>query len=166
LLDAFASIAEQRPDWDIVIAGNGPLEAELKKRLPDELMSRVVWAGFIDSTDKMSALYKCCDVLVLPSDYEPWALVINEAVCAGLAIVSSDVVGAAAELVCDGVNGRLFRTSDKESLIQALLDVTHTENLTQYKTSTHNILNNWQQNADPVQGLYKALMYASNKVDS
>jgi glycosyltransferase involved in cell wall biosynthesis len=163
LLDAFASIADQRPDWDLVIAGSGPLETELKNRLPERLTSRIVWAGFIDSTEKMSALYKCCDVLVLPSDYEPWALVINEAACAGLAIVSSDVVGAAAELVCDGVNGRLFRASDNESLIQALLDVTQAENLTKYRACTQNILNNWKQNADPVQGLFKALMYSLNK---
>lgn len=163
LLDAFASIADQRPDWDLVIAGSGPLETELKNRLPERLTNRVVWTGFIDSTEKISALYKCCDVLVLPSDYEPWALVINEAACAGMAIISSDVVGAAAELVCDGVNGKLFKVSDKESLIQALLDVTHMENLDKYKSSTRNILNKWKQIADPVQGLSNALRYVSSK---
>ena len=44
-------------------------------------------------------MYRSCDVLVIPSDYEPWALVVNEAAAAGLAIVASNVVGAAAELV-------------------------------------------------------------------
>ncbi|MBV5329507.1 MAG: glycosyltransferase family 4 protein [Chlorobium sp.] len=163
LLDSFAAIADQRPDWDLVIAGSGSMEVELKIRVPDCIRNRIVWTGFIDSTERMTALYKCCDVLVLPSDYEPWALVINEATCAGLAIISSDVVGAAAELVHDGVNGRLFRPSDKHSLIDAILDVTQEENLTKYKLSSQEILNVWRNIADPVQGLQNALIYALKK---
>lgn len=161
LFDSFVAISAQRPDWDLVIAGSGPLGTELKEKIPKHLQERVVWAGFVDSSEKMAALYKCCDVLVLASDYEPWALVINEAACAGLAIISSNVVGAAAELVHDGVNGKLCEPSDKESLINAILDVTNEKKLHSYKLGSRSILNDWRLNADPVQGLYKALRYAT-----
>lgn len=163
LIDAFVSVADKLNEWDLLIAGSGPLETELKNRIPERLKARVIWTGFVKSSEKMAALYKLSDVLVLPSDYEPWALVINEAVCAGLAIVSSDVVGAAAELVRDGVNGRLFKSSDLMSLINALLDVTEISNLPRYKLSSLNILSNWRQLADPVQGFHRALEYSLNK---
>ena len=48
---------------------------------------------------------------------------INEAAAAGLAIISSNVVGASAELVRDGVNGYLFPPGDLEALTRAMLDI-------------------------------------------
>ena len=47
---------------------------------------RVRWTGFFPNQKEVSAVYHLSDVLVLPSDYEPWALVINEAAAAGLAV--------------------------------------------------------------------------------
>lgn len=160
LIDAFISVADQRSDWDLLIAGSGPLEAEIKTRIPERFKHRVIWTGFVNSSEKMAALYSLSDVLVLPSEYEPWALVINEAACAGLAIVSSDVVGAAAELVRDGKNGRLFKTSDLKSLVDALLDVTETSNLSRYKSASLTTLKRWRQIADPVSGFHQALLYS------
>lgn len=157
LIDAFAQVAAKRPDWDLLIAGAGPLKAELKSRVPTQLRQRVLWTGFVGSPQRMSALYRLADVLVLPSAYEPWALVVNEASCAGLALVCSDVVGAAAELLRDRENGRLFRTDDLASLVAALLDVTEEANLRRYKTASPEILKNWRNNADPVAGFRRAL---------
>ena len=162
LIDAFVSVADQRNDWDLLVAGGGPLETELKCRIPERFKERIIWTGFVSSSEKMAALYNLSDVLVLPSDYEPWALVINEAACAGLAIVSSDVVGAAAELVRDGINGRLFKPNDLMSLIDALLDVTEMSNLHRYKSSSLGILHNWRQLTDPVEGFRRALEYSLN----
>jgi len=46
----------------------------------------------------------------------PWALVVIEALAAGCPVISSDVVGAAWELIEDGVNGRIFPSGDLGSL--------------------------------------------------
>ena len=62
--------------------------------MPEALRSRVVWTGFLDHGEP-AFVYHSADVLVLPSDREPWALVIQEAMAAGLTVVASDVVGAA-----------------------------------------------------------------------
>ena len=159
LIDAFVQIADQRPGWDLLIAGGGPLEMELKSRLPDSLRDRVLWAGFIGSPQRMSAIYRLSDVLVLPSDFEPWALVVNEAACAGLALVCSDVVGASAELLRDGENGRSFRTGELTSLVAALLDVTDEANLHRYKAASPEVLKGWRDRADPVDGLRRALEF-------
>jgi glycosyltransferase involved in cell wall biosynthesis len=157
LIDAFSQLADKLANWDLLIAGGGPLEAELKARVPSRLQQRIVWTGYLSSPQRMSALYKLADVLVLPSDYEPWALVVNEAACAGLALVCSDVVGAAAELLHDHENGRLFRTGDLASLVDAMLDVTNDANLCLYQAASLQVLKNWRRTADPIEGFRRAL---------
>src|SRR4029079_1075716 len=112
----------------------------------------------------LSAIYRGSDVLVLPSQYEPWALVINEAAAAGMAIVSSGVVGASAELVRDGVNGRLFPPDDLEALTECLLDVTGPDRITGMQAASPIILEEWRRLGDPIDGLRKALSSAGVSV--
>ena len=121
---------------------------------------RVTWAGFVDEQATVSAVYRNADVLVLPSDYEPWALVVNEAVAAGLAVVASDVVGAAAELVRDGVNGRLFPPGDLARLTAALRDVTDPANVDRMRAASAGVLADWRRRGDPVDGLRAAMRSA------
>jgi len=157
LIDAFIAIADRRPDWDLVIAGDGPLRQTLHDRVPGELSARIIWTGFIDDQATLSAIYRLSDILVLPSDYEPWALVINEAAAANLAIISSSVVGAAAELVQDGENGRLFPKGDLTRLTECLLHVSDPSRIEGMKAASAGVLAQWRIRGDPVQGLRAAL---------
>jgi glycosyltransferase involved in cell wall biosynthesis len=159
LIDAFSAIADQRPEWDLLIIGDGPLRQTLEQRLPAQLKNRCIWTGFIDDQSLVSALYRAADVLVLPSEREPWALVINEAAAAGLAIVASHVVGAAAELVRDNVNGKIFRSGDLQHLIQCLMDVTRADKIDAYKSASISLLQEWRDRCDPIQGLRRALQF-------
>lgn len=164
LIDAFVGIASERPEWDVVIVGSGPLEQELKSRIPADLGDRFIWTGFVDEQRRVTAIYKACDLLCLPSIYEPWALVINEAAACGLAMVSSDIVGAAVELVRDGQNGRLFKSGDLEDLTRALRDATDANNIDQYRQGSNDVLADWRMTTDPVDGYRKALIHAGVKV--
>jgi len=83
--------------------------------------------------------------------------VINEAAAAGLAIISSDVVGAAAELVKDGENGKLFPVGDAGRLEQCLLEVTQPDVCDRMKKQSHEVLRRWREDADPVDGIRRAL---------
>ena len=158
-VDAFAAIADRRPEWDLVIAGEGVERAGLEARVPAGLKSRVIWTEFISDPADVSAVYRLCDVLVLPSDYEPWALVVNEAAAAGLAIVSSSVVGAAYELVRDGVNGAVFPPGDLAAATKALLVVTDPQRIETLKAGSRGVLQEWRSRGDPVQGLRAALRH-------
>jgi len=160
LIDAFVRLADDRPEWDVVIVGSGPLEDELKARVPEPLKDRFIWTGFIDDQRRVTAIYKACDVLCLPSTYEPWALVINEAAACGLAMVSSDVVGAAVELVRDDQNGYRFKTGDLEALTEALGKATDAENIERLKAGSDEVLADWGKTTDPVDGYRKALIHA------
>jgi glycosyltransferase involved in cell wall biosynthesis len=164
LIDAFVRIADERPQWDVVLLGSGDLEADLKSRIPERLASRFIWTGFVDEQRRVTAVYKACDVLCLPSIFEPWALVINEAAAAGLAMVSSDVVGAAIEIVRDGQNGFIFRSGDLDALADALLKVTHPDDIDRYKAGSATVLADWRTTTDPVDGYRKLLLSAGLNV--
>jgi glycosyltransferase involved in cell wall biosynthesis len=158
-IDAFARVAARRPEWDLLVAGTGPLRRELTRRVPRELSDRVHFLGFLD-VDGTRLAYHASEVLVLPSDEEPWAVVVNEAMAAGLPVVATDVVGAAWELVQDRASGRLVPRGDLEALVEALLDVTDPANLPRYRQAVGPALAAWRTRADPVSGVRAALRHA------
>jgi 1,2-diacylglycerol 3-alpha-glucosyltransferase len=81
---------------------------------------RVFFPGF-RQIDELPRFYAHALGFVHPALAEPWGLVINEAMAAGLPILSSGNVGAAEDLLADGVNGYRFDPSSSASITQALL---------------------------------------------
>jgi glycosyltransferase involved in cell wall biosynthesis len=159
LIDAFAAIAADRPNWDLMLVGDGALRDELRLRVPPSLQSRVIWTGFLDGQD-LALAYQSADVLVLPSDHEQWSLVIQEAMAAGLVVVSSDVPGATYELVDDGRSGRVFPKGNFEQLTQALRDTTSDAAFPNYKRESAAAWAKWRNNVDPVAEIRRALVEA------
>jgi glycosyltransferase involved in cell wall biosynthesis len=158
LLEAFSRVALARPDWDLVIAGDGPLREPLKKSLSDIARPRVKWLGFMQFDDVVSA-YHACDVLVHPSDYEPWALVINEAVACELPVIATSVVGAAVELVRHRENGLIVAPRSVESMANAIWEMTRTDRYLEMKAGCAMVLESWKRAADPVEGVREALRH-------
>jgi glycosyltransferase involved in cell wall biosynthesis len=157
---AFAAIAAVRPEWDLVIVGDGPVRADLQRLVPRELESRVIWTGFIGDQARVSAIYQLSDLLLCPSDYEPWGVVLTEAAAAGMAIIASDTVGAAPDLVRDGFNGGVFHTGNLQSFIEILARVTDAAQIERLKAGSSVVLEDWRQRGDPVDGLRRALAFA------
>ncbi|QDT74100.1 glycosyltransferase [Lacipirellula limnantheis] len=159
---AFVEIAGLRPDWDLVMIGDGPLRHEVQALVPGHWKSRVIWTGFLNSVDELAGLYAQCDILLLPSDHEPWGVVVVEAAAAGLAIVASDKVGAAPELVHHGINGAVFKAGDLRLLKESLLAVTAPEHCDAYKKESARIFRNWSRENDAATNFGKALRIAIN----
>jgi glycosyltransferase involved in cell wall biosynthesis len=70
----------------------------------------------------MPAAYALCDVFCLPSKGpgETWGLAVNEAMACGKAVLVSERVGCAVDLVCHAENGYVFRTGDKADLLEKM----------------------------------------------
>jgi glycosyltransferase involved in cell wall biosynthesis len=81
--------------------------------------------GFVQAAD-LPALLAESGCLVLPSRFEPWAVVIHEAAAAGLPVVCTWVCGAAPHLVIDGYNGVIISPDDPDALAQGLARITRT----------------------------------------
>ncbi|HEY1083191.1 MAG TPA: glycosyltransferase family 4 protein [Prosthecobacter sp.] len=107
--------AEQKP-W-LLFVGDGPwrghIESLARKVYPD----RTLFLGF-QNQSRLPIVYRVADLLVLPSDFEPWGLVVNEAMCAGTPAVVSDRVGAAVDLVEN--TGRVFQAGSATLLAKEL----------------------------------------------
>jgi glycosyltransferase involved in cell wall biosynthesis len=80
------------------------------------LSATVRWLGPEDSSDRLLATV---DVIVVPSDHEPYSMVIQEAWSAGVPVLASDT-GGPADVVRPGETGWLFRTGDAADLARAL----------------------------------------------
>jgi glycosyltransferase involved in cell wall biosynthesis len=116
--------ASSKP-WGLVVLGSGPSEDELKAMVVKQQIEGVHWIGFKQS-DKLPTYYGLASCLILPSTSEPWGLVINEAMAAGVPILASDRCGAGAELVWPGVNGYLFLSHDIGSLSRVMQRISST----------------------------------------
>ncbi len=157
-IDAFLAHADALEGWDLVVAGDGPARDELVARVPADRADRVRWLGYVAGRDDLIAVYRTGDVLVLPSGYEPWGVVVLEAAAAGLALVVSDVVGAAVELVRPGVNGLTFPPGDTAALGRALVEVAGAAE--EMGARSPEVLAAWRAGRDPVDGLRHALAAA------
>lgn len=156
-ITGFLAMANERPDWDLVMVGDGPLRKATEALVPENLKQRVHFTGFLNDSQELAGVYAHSDVLLLPSDYEPWGVVVVEAAAASLAIVSSDVVGAAPELVIDGRNGAIFPRGDVEALADALRTVTATDSIDRMRSASRQVFDAWYEQSSPVEGARKAL---------
>ena len=97
LLHAFAKAAI--PKSSLIIAGEGPLRAQMESEAATlGVTNRVRFLGFVNQS-QLPGIYASSDLMVLPSEYEPFAMVVNEAMLCGCPVAVSDRVGAAKDLV-------------------------------------------------------------------
>ena len=120
--------SESDRPFTVVMAGSGELEPELRTFCADRGLDNVVFTGFINQSE-LPSLYGAADLFVMPSEYEPWGLAVNEAMCAGLPIVVSREVGCVPDLVRDGVNGYTPAAGDIPGLSRALRRLIEDEGL-------------------------------------
>jgi glycosyltransferase involved in cell wall biosynthesis len=117
-LEAFA--AANVPDSYLVFAGDGPMRGDLENRAKAlGVADRVRMLGFVNQT-QLPATYRAADLLVLPSLYEPFGLVVNEAMLCRCGAAISDRVGAKYDLVREGETGFVFPAGDITALAAIL----------------------------------------------
>lgn len=119
VIEAVARLRDEGLDVSLLMVGAGEQDDLLRRRVEAQGLKNVAFAGFVNQS-QLPSIFSACDVFVLPSEDEPWGLVVNEAMCAGLPVVVSEGVGCVADLVVDGVNGAVCRAGDVESLVLAL----------------------------------------------
>jgi glycosyltransferase involved in cell wall biosynthesis len=119
--DALRAFARARvPGSYLVYAGEGPLRPELEREAEAlGLTERVRFIGLVNQSS-LPEVYRAADLLVVPSEYEPFGVVVNEAMLCGRPVVVSDRVGAGYELVCSGQNGFVFPCGDVTALAEIL----------------------------------------------
>ncbi len=115
LLGAFRKLAQQEPGAWLVLVGEGRLESKLR-RMAQECRGRVVFAGYRDDVENVM---KTMDVLVLPSLWEGFGIVLIEAMAARKPVITTNTSNMP-EIVTQGVDGVLIPPSDALALAQAM----------------------------------------------
>ncbi len=123
LLQSWLTYRENGGSWPLVLVGDGP-EAELLRNTAAEsdFGADVTFPG-LKSSRALLPFYAAAGCFVLPSTREPWGLVVNEAMAAGLPVLVSDRCGCAPDLVVEAENGFLFHPMDLSRLTYLLHDV-------------------------------------------
>ncbi len=119
LIAAMPKILSNYHDAKLVIAGKGGMIDELKAETSSlGLDNKVYFTGYMDSK-KVQKMYKCADVAVFPSTYEPFGIVALEAMLAGVPTVVSDV-GGLDEIVTHGVDGMKSYAGNSNSIADSV----------------------------------------------
>ena len=146
LIEAARRFYTRRPETRrrVLIAGYGPLIDDLRQKIDSAgISNRVELLGGVPYAS-MPALYAGATSLILPSTSEPWGLVVNEAMAAGLPVVVSSVCGCAEDLVERDGNGFVFEPFDAEALTNIMMRLdTDADLRKRMSVRSHEIIDEW-----------------------
>jgi glycosyltransferase involved in cell wall biosynthesis len=134
VIEAMPKVLEEVPDLRFLVAGTGPHTRALQVMIDElGLADKIKLLGFVDA-DVLVKFYKCADLTVVPSLYEPFGMVVLEAMVAGCPVIVADT-GGLKEIVVHEETGLCFKPGNPESLAQAMIRVLKNEDLAQRLTS-------------------------------
>ena len=119
LIAAMPKILSNYNDAKLIIAGRGGMMDELRAEASNlGLNDKIYFTGYLNSK-QVQKMYKCADVAVFPSTYEPFGIVALEAMLAGVPTVVSDV-GGLDEIVTHGVDGMKSYAGNPNSIADSV----------------------------------------------
>ncbi len=119
LISAYDKLKKKHSEAALMIVGDGPEAKKLKAQVKELMATDVLFPGYVVFPELIK-YYKMADIFVLPSVYEHWGLVINEALTFGLPVVVSDKVGCRVDLIKEGCNGFVFESDNYVSLMDKI----------------------------------------------
>lgn len=118
LIRAFAEVRARHPDWQLCIYGSGGSEQRLRNLVQrHDLHENVLLMG---KTDRMEQEMAKGSIYALSSRFEPFGMVLTEALSAGLPIVSFDCPHGPGEILTPGVDGLLVPPEDVSALADGI----------------------------------------------
>jgi len=165
LINAFKIVQENMKNCTLLIAGSGCLKLELQKICQKLDLNNVHFLGYV-TEDFKRILYSISDVFVLPSIKtdglsEVWGLTVNEAMSSGTPVICTDAVGAAYDLILDGINGYIIKEKDYKNLAKAILNTIADNQVTiKMGISSKEIINSGFTYEIMAEGFFKAIDYA------
>ena len=119
LIRAFATVAAEHRDVDLLIAGDGSDREKLQRLAAEYVPDRIRFLGWISKVELKSQLYNVAECLVLPSRREGFPTVVGEAMSCGTPVLASRV-GGVSELVFQDQTGWLIPPDNDEALVACL----------------------------------------------
>lgn len=139
LITAWARVAQQVPDWKIVIVGSGEDELMLKQMAKDfAVEDSIVFAG---QQKNMDQFYRQASFFCMSSRFEGLPMALLEAQSYGLPIVAFDCDTGPAEIIDHNISGLLVAPENINGLINSLLELINLSNI-KYEQMSSNAVKN------------------------
>ena len=106
-------------NFQVILVGGGELNEECERVIRENCIENVHLVGFVNQSI-LPKYYAAADVFVLPSYYETWGLVLNEAMASGLPGIVSDACGATHDMIIEGKTGFSYPMGDVDKLAQLM----------------------------------------------
>ena len=119
LLKAYKKIKNDYDDVCLVVIGDGVLKNELEDICIKEHIKDVRFTGWVSEEQKI-IYYSIADLFVLPTLEDVWGLVINEAMCCGLPVISTKAAGCAQDMIIPGENGFIVDAANIDQLYSSM----------------------------------------------
>ena len=128
LFRSLRRIADEVPDFRLIVVGGGPLSRYYRSFVPSGLAERVVFAGRV-SGEMLARYYATADVFCSPATGgESFGIVLIEAMAAGAAVVASDIPGYR-DVVNHGTNGLLMKAASPSAIADTIISLAHRDEL-------------------------------------
>ena len=148
LITAWARVAQQVPDWKIVIVGSGEDEQMLKQMAKSlGVDDSIIFAG---QQKNMSTFYRQASFFCMSSRFEGLPMVLLEAQSYGLPIVAFDCDTGPAEIVQHNINGLLVESGNINGLTNSLLELINLSNIQYEKMSSNAVENSVIYSVNPI----------------
>lgn len=143
---------------NLVFIGSGQLGAVIEAQSIKMGLPAVRITGFKTPRD-VGRYYAVGDIFLFPSSEETWGLVVNEAMCFGMPVITTTGVGCVADLVKHGYNGYIHECGDITSMTSNIAKLLQNPNmLKQFGENSMRIISTWNFEAD-ASGFIKAFQY-------
>ncbi|MEB2289968.1 glycosyltransferase family 4 protein [Priestia megaterium] len=140
VIEALAKVKSS--DVVFLIVGGGTLEDYIKAKAK-ALNIPLIITGFLSEQNEVFKHYFAGDAMILPSIVEPWGLVINEALIAGLPVIVSKNCGCADDLVVHGENGYLVDPLDTTDIAKCINSLFFENTKVQYSIKSKELAAEW-----------------------
>ncbi len=168
LLRAYFSLSPSagiEPHPYLVIVGDGEERTALQAQAAASGFDSVRFCGFRNQME-LPRFFDLATVFVLPSQHEPWGLIVNEVMNAGRPVILSDDIGCQPDLVTDGVEGFVYPVGDVDALAAALRRMFETpETAARMGQAAFERINHWSFEED-IAALRKAIAHVTHRIEA
>lgn len=123
LIYAFKKVENERDDVFLLVVGDGEFRDYCENLAKKLKIQNIKFVGYVPHKEKV-VFYSQCNIFVLPSVYygfeEAWGLVLNEVMQVGKPCIATDVVGAAYDIIQNGINGFIVPEKNVNELYKVI----------------------------------------------
>lgn len=123
-IDIWRIVNKRHPDWILDIYGDGDMKDEIQKLVED-----VEGICLHSPTKDIFGCYLNSSILIMTSIFEPFGLVLPEAMSCGVPVVAYNCPYGPSEIITDGVDGFLVEKKNKEKFVYRICQLIENRNL-------------------------------------